>query len=138
MRVSRILLAEDNDADVFLVRQALEEHRVKHELHVVQDGAEAISYVSRMGEHGTVCCPDLMLLDLNLPSADGPQILAAFRKNPQCAKTPVIIVTSSDAPRDRARVSDLGISHYFKKPSDWDEFMELGAVVLKTLSERAA
>ena len=60
-------------------------------------------------------CPDVFLLDLILPSADGPQILPAFRKHPECAQTPIIIVTSSEAPKDRARVAELGISSLFQE-----------------------
>jgi CheY-like chemotaxis protein len=128
-KLLNILLAEDNRGDVLLVRQALDEHHIPHTLHVVQDGAEAIEFIERMGEPGAAPCPDLMLLDLNLPKAEGPQVLAEFRKHPACAQTPVIVVSSSDAPRDRARIGELGVSYYFKKPSELDDFMKLGGVV---------
>lgn len=138
MRQLRIFLAEDNKADVFLVRQALQAHQIEHELHVVSDGADAINYVLQMGRAENIPCPDLLLLDLNLPSADGPKILGEFRKHSTCSLTPVIIITSSDAPKDRARVAALGISYYFRKPMDLDEFMKLGAVVLKVLEGNGA
>jgi CheY-like chemotaxis protein len=140
-----ILLAEDNRGDVLLVRQALREYSIEHELHVVSDGAQAIEFIQCIGRSKTIPCPDLMLLDLNLPKAEGQQVLAEFRKRPECANTPVIVVSSSDAPRDRARMYELGVSHYFRKPSELDEFMKLGAVVRdivdggkpKTLTGRA-
>lgn len=125
----KILLAEDNLGDVLLVRQALEEYNVAHELHVVRDGAEALRFVAQMGQPGGVPCPDVLLLDLNLPKVDGPEVLAEFRKHPRCARTPVVIITSSDAHKDRARMTELGIAHYFRKPSDLDAFLKLGAVV---------
>ena len=125
----RILLAEDNAGDVLLVRQALEEHHIEHELHVVRDGAAALDYLARMGEPGQVPCPDIILLDLNLPKVEGPEILRNFRQHPKCAHTPVVVVTSSDARSDRVRMAELGISHYFKKPSDLDAFLELGGIV---------
>lgn len=125
----QILLAEDNRGDVLLVQKALEEHQILHELHVVRDGEEALSAVDHMGEPGHIQCPDLMLLDLNLPKVDGPEVLSHFRQHPKCAHTPVVVISSSDAPRDRARMARLGIARYFRKPSDLDAFMELGAVV---------
>ncbi len=133
-----ILLAEDNVGDILLVQEALQEHRILHKLHVVQDGAKALNFITRMGQPGELPCPDLVLLDLNLPKVDGPQVLSAFRKHPECGLTPVIVVTSSDAQKDRARVAELGISRYFKKPSDFDAFLQLGAVVREVVGERSA
>jgi len=133
-----ILLAEDNLGDVFLVRRALKEHRVAHELHLVRDGAEALEFVNSMGQSRQSPCPDLILLDLNLPKVDGHNVLTAFRKHPDCAHTPVIVVTSSDAPGDRARLANLGISHYFRKPSDYNAFLGLGAIVRKVVEHNLA
>lgn len=125
----QILLAEDNPGDVFLVQRALETYHIEHQLHVVKDGAEALDYLTRMGTVGRVPCPDLLLLDLNLPKVDGPQVLKHFRQHPECAQTPVIVVSSSNAERDRARLAPLGISGYFRKPTDLEAFLQLGAVV---------
>ena len=66
---------------------------------------------------------------------DGLKVLEEFRKHPACAQTPVMILTSSHAPKDRARVEALGANVYFRKPSDLAEFMALGALV-KALVER--
>lgn len=125
----RILLAEDNQGDVFLVREALREHRVEHELHVVRDGLQAERYIERIGQTDDAPCPDVLLLDLNLPHRDGHELLQLFRAHPICAKKPVIVVTSSGAERDRKRAAELGATRYFQKPSDVDEFIQLGAVV---------
>jgi len=138
VRQLRILLAEDNEADVVLVRYALQSHNVLHQLHVIADGAKAIDFIMKIGRPGSAPCPDLMLLDLNLPTADGTEVLRELRSHPHCASTPVIIVTSSDAPKDRARVAELGISHYFTKPSDWDAFMRLGEVVMRVAESSAS
>jgi CheY-like chemotaxis protein len=56
-------------------------------------------------------------------------VLAELRNTPECADTPVVVITSSDAPKDHDRVSALGVDHYFKKPSDFDSFLRLGAIV---------
>jgi CheY-like chemotaxis protein len=127
--VLHILLAEDNPGDILLVRYALEEHHIEHQLHVVMDGAEAVDFVARMGTPGNAPCPDLMLLDLNLPKLDGCEVLSEFRKNRECVHTPVIVVTSSDTKMDRTRVAKFDIACYFRKPSDLEAFMRLGAVV---------
>lgn len=133
--VLQILLAEDNPGDVLLVKEALQEHRIAHELHVVEDGAKALEYLAHLGQTGEAPCPDVLLLDLNLPKIDGTQVLAEFRKHPQCVHMPVIVITSSGAQRDRARVSELGVVHYFKKPSDFEGFLKLGAIVREVVKE---
>jgi chemotaxis family two-component system response regulator Rcp1 len=127
--VLQILLAEDNRGDVMLVQKALEEHHLVHELHVVSDGEEALEFIRDMGKSAATPCPDLLVLDLNLPKVDGSEVLSEFRKHPECLATPVIVMSSSDAPRDRTKINALGVNHYFRKPTDLDAFMELGAVV---------
>jgi two-component system, chemotaxis family, response regulator Rcp1 len=129
-----ILLAEDNRGDVLLVRRALDHHHLEYELHVVKDGEEALDFVCHMGKPGYAACPDVMLLDLNLPKADGGQVLREFRRHPQCEQTPVVVITSSDSSKDHALVSGLGVSRYFRKPMDFDDFMRLGEVVREVLA----
>jgi chemotaxis family two-component system response regulator Rcp1 len=130
-----ILLAEDNAGDVLLVRQALQEHSIWYELQVVRDGEEALAAVAHLGEPGEPPSPDLGLLDLNLPKVDGPEVLSEFRKHPGCAHTPVVVISSSDARRDRDRMAEMGVNHYFRKPSNFDDFMQLGAVVRTVVGE---
>jgi chemotaxis family two-component system response regulator Rcp1 len=135
MTALKILLAEDNFGDVMLVQEALAQHRLEPELHVVRDGGEAMAFVSHMGEPAGPPCPDLFLLDLNLPKVGGPEVLTEFRKHPRCAHTPVIVITSSDTPRDRERMAALGVAHYFRKPSDLEAFLRLGAIVRQVIGE---
>ncbi len=130
-----ILLAEDNPGDIFLVQQALRQHGIPHELHIVRDGEQALATVAHLGEPGQTPCPDVMLLDLNLPKVDGPDVLCQFRKHPACVNTPVVVISSSDARKDRERMAQLGVSRYFRKPSSFDAFMELGAVVKSVVGE---
>ena len=132
----QIMLVEDNRSDVLLVRQALAKHQLEHELQVARDGAEALDLLAQMGQPGQAPCPHVLLLDLNLPKVDGPQVLQAFRQHPACGQTPVIVVTSSDASKDRERLNQLGISHYFRKPLDLEAFLQLGAVVREALASR--
>lgn len=134
MNPLQILLAEDNPGDILLMAAALEKHRIKHELRVAHDGQEALAFFAHMGEPDSPPCPDLMLLDLNLPHLDGFEILAEFRKHPRCAETPVIAVSSSDMLTDRSRMAELGVAYYFQKPFDFDSYMKLGAVVRAAMS----
>jgi chemotaxis family two-component system response regulator Rcp1 len=138
MRPLHIFVAEDNHADVILFREALQHHQIEYRLHVVGDGQSALQYVAQMGTSPEMPCPDLMLLDLNLPKVDGPTILQEFRKHPECAYTPVIVVTSSDAQRDRAKVAEFQVARYFRKPSDFDAFMELGRIVKELVDVQGA
>jgi CheY-like chemotaxis protein len=135
--VVHILLIEDNPGDVMLVERALQEHRIVHELHVIRDGGEAIAFLGRMGKRGGEPCPDVLLLDLNLPKVEGPEVLMEFRKHPECLHTPVIVVTSSSTQRERAQMAGLGVSRYFQKPADLDEFLKLGAVVQQVIEQSA-
>ena len=105
-------------------------------MRVVRDGAAALDHITRMGTSEEVPCPDVLLLDLNLPKTDGTTILSEFRKHPECEHIPVIVVTSSDAERDRNEVARYKVARYFRKPSDFDAFMELGAIIQEVVQGR--
>lgn len=77
-----------------------------------------------------------MLLDLNLAKVSGPE--TEFRKHPACAQPPVIAVSCSDMQRDRARMAQLGVNGYFRKPSDLDAFLQLGVVIQEVIAARKA
>ena len=131
-----IFLAEDNPGDVELVREALHAHEIQYQLCVAKNGTEARRFIERMGKEPDAPCPDVILLDLNLPRASGFELIILFRKHPLCVETPVIVVTSSDAPNDRQRAAELGAVRYFKKPSDLEDFLKLGAVLREVTEER--
>jgi len=132
----RILVAEDNPGDVELVKEALREYEVECELHVARDGGEAQRYIERLGKYADAPRPDLLLLDLNLPKANGFELFQLFRAHELCAGTPVIIMTSSSAPRDRERAAALGAARYFCKPCELTEFLKLGFVVRELVQEK--
>ncbi len=135
-RPIRIFLAEDNPGDVELVHEALREHGISYTLSLASDGREAKHFIERMGTASDAPCPDVLLLDLNLPKTDGHELLALFRSHPQCAGVPVVIVTSSNARKDRERAAALGAARYFRKPLELSEFLELGAVIRELVEER--
>ncbi len=131
-----ILLAEDNDGDVFLVRRALEKQGLPHELTVARNGEEALRLLERAGRDPDFETPDLIVLDLNLPKIDGTQVLLRVRKSTVLGAIPVIILTSSDSPKDRESALELGANMYFRKPTDLQSFMHLGEVVATILRDR--
>ena len=131
-RVVRILVAEDNDGDIFLIRRALDLHIGPYDLLLAKDGEEAMR-VLELANAGE-CAPDFAVLDLNLPRRTGIQVLERLRNIPKCAAAPVIIFTSSDSPQDKAEAMRLGANLYFKKPTDLAGFMKLGEAVRDILS----
>jgi chemotaxis family two-component system response regulator Rcp1 len=132
-RTISVLLAEDNPGDVLLVREALQRQPFEAELVVRHDGEQALVYIENV-DTGEVPCPDVVLLDLNLPKRNGEFLLERMRRSPLCSQVPIVIVSSSASPKDRETAARLGASTYFQKPSDYDEFMSLGAVVRQLLS----
>ena len=124
----QIILAEDNDGDIFLVKRALNQSAVLFEMRVAHDGEEALRLMDDpSGEH-----PDVIVLDLNLPRLTGADVLSHIRANPKFNHTPVIILTSSDSSRDRTRALELGADRYFCKPSELKRYMDLGPLIEET------
>jgi DNA-binding response OmpR family regulator len=132
----QIVLAEDNPADVELVRQALHQQKIVCDLIVIQDGEQAIKFLTRLDADRNIPCPALLLLDLHLPRRGGDEILKSLRATERCGQTPVVILSSSDSPKDRANAEKNAALHYFRKPSTLNEFMELG-VIIKEVIDRA-
>jgi CheY-like chemotaxis protein len=133
-----ILLAEDNPGDVFLIRRALEKHGLEVRLEIVEEGQAALRHFDQVDSDLSFTAPNLALLDLNLPRANGSRILARIRQSPRCKSIPIIIVTSSDSPLDRDAAAKLGATAYFQKPGDLSGFMQLGQVVRDALESATA
>lgn len=113
---------------MFLVETALKLEKLEIDLTVAADGEKMMELMDAM-EAGETPCPDIVLLDLNLPRYSGADLLAKLRGSQECGETPVIIMTSSDAPCDRDVALRLHANGYFRKPSDYAEFMRLGPLV---------
>jgi DNA-binding response OmpR family regulator len=131
----QILLAEDNPADVALVRRALAQHEIDCELSVAQDGEQAELLISGVEARGRGARFDLCLIDLNLPKKPGQDVLRKLRSTNGWASTPIIVITSSDSIQDRDEARKLGANRYFRKPSRLGEFMELGALIRELLNQ---
>src|SRR5437879_3391495 len=97
VRLIQVLLVEDSPADVELTRQALLEAKVANDVAVVVDGEAAMEFVHRSGAYQSAPRPDLILLDLNLPKKDGREVLAEIKSDPDLARIPVVVLTTSAA-----------------------------------------
>ncbi|QCJ47862.1 response regulator [Haloprofundus sp. MHR1] len=123
-RPAEILLVEDNPGDVRLTEEAFKQGQIENTLHVVTDGVEALDFLFKRGEHADAPCPDIVLLDLNLPRKDGDEVLEEIRSDDDLAKIPVIVLTSSDAESDVVKSYELHANAYLTKPVDPAEFVE--------------
>ena len=119
-----ILLIEDNPGDVRLVQEAMREAKSRHELRVVQDGVEAMTYLRRLAPYTSATKPDLILLDLNLPKKDGREVLQAIKTDPALRRIPVVVLTTSDAPHDILCSYDQYANSYVVKPADLNQLVE--------------
>jgi CheY-like chemotaxis protein len=129
-----ILLVEDNPADVTLICEALLEHDVKARIFLAKDGQQALVLVQTI-DAGELRCPDLVVLDVNLPKVSGFKVLERLRASPKCGSKPVLIFTSSNAEADRREAERLGASRYTPKPSDLDSFMTIGRELKEMLAK---
>lgn len=126
---------EDHKADVFLIREAIEMACVDADLHVVHDGHAATRFFDAADADENAPCPDLVLLDLNLPKKSGDDVLRHLRKTTRSRDAQVLVVTSSDSPQDRETMASLEVAGYFRKPSDYSEFLKLGPLVKSLLTD---
>lgn len=125
-KLTRILLAEDNENDVELTLSALAECRLQNEVEVVHDGAEALDYLYRRGKFAgrLGAQPGVVLLDLKMPRVDGLEVLRQVKSDPDLRQIPVVMLTSSREERDLYTSYDLGVNAFVVKPVDFTQFVE--------------
>jgi chemotaxis family two-component system response regulator Rcp1 len=124
MRELRILVIEDSPSDVRLIREALKDTPVPVRLSVARDGVEGLNYL-HSSEYDALERPDLVLLDLNLPKKNGCEVLAEMKSDPALKQIPVLVMTSSKADDDIARVYALNANCYITKPSNLNEYIDV-------------
>lgn len=118
-----VLLVEDNPGDVRLMKEAFKEARLVNTLHVVVDGDEALDFVYQRNEYTDAPHPDLVLLDWNLPSTNGEDVLAELKGDEDLRSIYVIIMTGSQTHKDEAKSSEMEANTYITKPVEPDEFL---------------
>jgi CheY-like chemotaxis protein len=121
-----ILLAEDDDGHAFLVQTNLKRAGIANPICRVRDGQEALDFVFREGEFANreAGQPLLMILDINMPRVDGVEVLNTLKKNPATTSMPVIMLTTTDDPREVENCYQLGCNVYITKPVAYEEFVE--------------
>ncbi len=120
-----ILLVEDNPGDVRLTQEALNDGKVRNNMHVAEDGVEAVAFLRREGKYADAPRPDLILLDLNLPKKDGREVLADIKTDEDLKRIPVVVLTTSKAEQDIFRAYDQHANCYITKPVDLDQFITI-------------
>jgi two-component system response regulator len=108
-----------------MTREAFQDYKVRNNLHVVNDGVEAMSFLRQQGEFADRPRPDLVLLDLNLPKMDGREVLEAIKSDPALASIPVVVLTTSENEDDVLRSYSLHANAYVTKPVDFERFIEV-------------
>lgn len=122
-RAVEILLVEDSPGDVRLTKEALREGKVRNNLHVVNDGVEALAFLRHEGQYAAVPRPDVILLDLNMPRKDGREVLAEVKQDDSLRRIPIVILTTSQDEHDVLRAYELHANCYITKPVDLDQFI---------------
>ncbi len=119
---AEILLVEDSPSDVLMTREALAGAKLLNNLHVVEDGVEAIEFLRNRGRHATAPRPHLILLDLNLPKKSGREVLSEIKSDPGLKMIPVVVLTTSKAEEDVLQSYGLHANCYVTKPVEFSSF----------------
>jgi len=125
IKPAQVLLIEDNEDDVELTLEALNDSKVRMDVHVVSDGIAAMKFLRCQDEYSDKPRPDLVLLDLNLPLMDGREVLSEVRNDPDLTDLPVVVLTTSQDEADICRAYKLHANCYISKPVDFLKFTEL-------------
>jgi CheY-like chemotaxis protein len=120
-----IFIVEDNEGDVGLIEEVFEEAKIKNNIHVAEDGEEAVLYLHGEGKLRGSSRPDIIILDLNLPKKDGREVLREIKEDSNLKNIPVVVLTTSNAEKDIHRAYELHANAYITKPLDFDQFIKV-------------
>jgi CheY-like chemotaxis protein len=129
-----ILIADDDAEDRMLLKEALEENRLKNTLQFVENGEELMDYLYHRGKFSDRTkypAPGLILLDLNMPKKDGREALKEIKADPHLRLIPVVVLTTSKAEEDILKTYGLGVSSFITKPVTFTSLVGM----MKTLSD---
>lgn len=125
MNEIQILLVEDNEGDILLTLEAFKELKVKNNVAVVKDGAEAIEFLKREGKFIESTLPHLILLDINMPRLNGIEVLDFIKRDNKLRKIPVVMLTTSSSESDISECYDKSANCFITKPLDFGKFMDV-------------
>ena len=123
-----ILMADDDEEDRMMTKEAWEESRLANDLRFVEDGEELMQYLERQGKYADPAAsprPGLILLDLNMPKKDGREALQEIKAAEHLRQIPVVVLTTSEAEEDILRSYDVGANSYITKPVTFDGLVEI-------------
>jgi CheY-like chemotaxis protein len=126
-----ILLIEDDRVDIMTVQRALKKNKISNPLHIARTGQEALNMLR--GDNGAEKIsppPALILLDLNLPKMSGIEFLSELRSDPELKELHIIVLTSSDEPKDRSAAFEYDVDDYIVKPHSFAEFTSAMSTIL--------
>jgi CheY-like chemotaxis protein len=121
-----LLLADDDEGHAFLVQRTLDRAGIANRITRVEDGQQALDFIFCQGQFAERAfgTPILLLLDINMPRIDGIEVLTKIKSTPATAALPVIMLTTTDDPREIERCYQLGCNVYITKPVEYDDFAE--------------
>lgn len=119
-----ILLVEDHNGDIELMREALRDESTGARLHVVSTGQDALDYLFRRDPYANAPRPDLILLDFSLPGISGREVLSQIKTNPGLGHIPVVVLSAADSDEDVAEASSLHANCFITKPTNLQDSMQ--------------
>lgn len=128
MQSVNILLVEDNEGDIVLTLEALSDAKIKNQVTVVRDGAEALDYLEERKPTPQLL-PDLILLDINLPKIDGKEVLQTIKNDHSLKKIPVVMLTTSSSELDITESYNYHANCFITKPVDINKFFNVVRII---------
>jgi two-component system, chemotaxis family, response regulator Rcp1 len=122
-QLPQVLLVDDNPADVDLTREAMAGGRHHSQIKDVSDGEEAMAFLHRAGKYANAECPDLVILDLNMPKKSGATVLAEIKADAHLCTVPVVVFSTSNLMSDIVRSYQLGANCYVSKPGNLNGYL---------------
>ena len=132
--MKHVLLVEDNEDDIFIMKKACQRTGIPHLLQVVTDGDMAVHYLSGKGvyaDRATYPVPHVIFLDIKMPKRDGHEVLKWIRSQPELKNLPVVMLTGSTQSADVERAYELGVTSYLQKVPCLAEFGQAVRIILK-------
>lgn len=125
-------MADDDEDDRLMAKEAFEENKLFNTLQFVNDGEELMDYLNRRGKYNehNAPTPGLILLDLNMPKKDGRTALKEIKATPELKRIPIVVMTTSKSDEDILKTYDLGVSSFVSKPVTFESLVD----VVKTMT----
>ncbi len=127
-----ILMADDDEDDRLMAKEAFEENKLFNTIQFVKDGEELLDYLNQKGKYNkeNAPTPGLILLDLNMPKKDGRTALKEIKDTPELKRIPIVVMTTSKSDEDIIKTYDLGVSSFISKPVTFESLVD----VIKTIT----